>query len=69
MWKAIKRALAWPFDRVDPRPESRYGVIVARTPISEIGPPPKGPGVGGARLDLPPPLPVGREASQTPPSG
>ena len=68
MWEQIKKALAWPFERVEPRPED-YGVIVATTPISEIGPPPKGPGLGGARLDLPPPPAPDQGTSQTPPVG
>ncbi|MCY3807702.1 MAG: hypothetical protein OXG55_04345 [bacterium] len=68
MWKAIKKALKYPFERVEPRPED-YHAFVATTPISEIGPPPKGPGLGGARLDLPPPPPVDRETSSAPPAG
>lgn len=68
MWKAIKKALKYPFERVDPRPED-YPAFVATTPISEIGPPPEGPGLGGARLDLPPPPAADREASPTPTLG
>ena len=69
MWKAIKRALAWPFERVEPTAED-YGLIAAKTPLSELGPPPQGPGLGGARLDLPPPPPAADQGtSQAPPVG